>query len=98
MYCWDDFEFHTQKLKIHVIPRRPQADVGIRFPLRYKVPRVTLHRKITDCHDQSADWSRNDVEFYCNHFGMVMVRTIWLSVSRRSDTAGIPDSWIRARY
>ena len=29
--------------------------------------------------------------------GMVMVSTIWLSVSRRSDTAGIPESWIRCR-
>ena len=29
--------------------------------------------------------------------GMVMVSTIWLSVSRRSDTAGMPESWIRAR-
>ena len=38
--------------------------MGIRFPLWYKVPRDALRRKITDCHDQSADWSRNDVEFY----------------------------------
>ena len=27
-----------------------------------------------------------------SHFGIVIVSTIWLSVSRRSDTAGIPDS------
>ena len=26
-----------------------------------------------------------------------MVSTIWLSVSRRSETAGIPESWIFAR-
>ena len=31
------------------------------------------------------------------YFGMVMVTTIWLSVSRRSDTAGMPESWILAR-
>ena len=31
------------------------------------------------------------------YFGMVMVSTIWLSVSLRSDTAGMPDSWMRAR-
>ena len=31
------------------------------------------------------------------YFGMVMVSTIWLSVSRRSDTAGMPDSWIFCR-
>ena len=27
-----------------------------------------------------------------SHLGIVIVSTIWLSVSRRSDTAGIPDS------
>ena len=31
------------------------------------------------------------------YFGMVMVTTIWLSVSRRSETAGMPESWILAR-
>ena len=31
------------------------------------------------------------------YFGIVMVSTIWLSVSRRSDTAGMPDSWIFCR-
>ena len=29
-----------------------------------------------------------------HYFGMVMVSTIWRSVSYRSDTAGIPESWI----
>ena len=28
------------------------------------------------------------------YLGIVMVSTIWLSVSRRSDTAGMPESWI----
>ena len=28
---------------------------------------------------------------------MVMVKTIWFSVSRRSDTAGMPERWIFAR-
>ena len=31
------------------------------------------------------------------YLGMVMVRTIWLSVSRRSETAPMPESWIFAR-
>ena len=30
------------------------------------------------------------------HLGMVMVRTIWLSVSLRSETAPMPESWIFA--
>ena len=28
------------------------------------------------------------------HFGIVMVRTIWVSVSRRSETALMPERWI----
>ena len=31
------------------------------------------------------------------YFGIVMVRTIWSSVSRRSEMAGIPEDWILAR-
>jgi len=31
------------------------------------------------------------IEDYFDYLGIVMVSTIWLSVSRRSDMAGIPD-------
>ena len=46
---------------------------------------------------RSLDYTRNDRTFDRQFFGMVMVSTIWLSVSRLSDTAEMPDSWIRAR-
>jgi len=46
---------------------------------------------------QSRQFGRNFRDFVLLHLGMVMVRTIWLSVSRRSDMAGIPEDWIFCR-
>ena len=36
-------------------------DVGIRFPYGYLCRRMLYISKRTDCHDQFANWSRNDV-------------------------------------
>ena len=39
-----------------------------------------------------SQWLGLPIASEISHLGIVIVSTIWLSVSRRSDTAGIPDS------